>query len=188
MTACCCRLIQPESRRRKKASGEGTASTSLQLPQEAPTLQGWSGTAMVSPLQGTSRARPQSSTRLSGNLGRVFAQDRITHARKGFFETAEFGAVLAGLPDAIKPLAEVAYITGLRIKSELLTRQWMHVDFEASWLRLEPDETKNREGRMFPLTANASRRARAPACADARDRARYEPGDPLGVPPGRATY
>jgi integrase len=34
----------------------------------------------------------------------------------------------------------------------LLTRQKHHVDLQAGWLRLEPGETKNREGRMFPLT------------------------------------
>jgi len=39
-----------------------------------------------------------------------------------------------------------------RVKSELLTRQWAHVDFRNGWLRLEPGETKNDEGRMFPLT------------------------------------
>jgi len=33
-----------------------------------------------------------------------------------------------------------------------MTRQWRHVDFDAGWLRLEPGETKNGEGRMFPLT------------------------------------
>ena len=47
---------------------------------------------------------------------------------------------------------EVAYVTGWRVKSELLTREWAHVDFKAGWLRLEPGETKNDEGRMFPLT------------------------------------
>ena len=47
-------------------------------------------------------------------------------------------------------LATVAKLTGWR-KSELRSRQWRHVDFEAGWLRLEPEETKNREGRMFPL-------------------------------------
>jgi integrase len=73
------------------------------------------------------------------------------NARKGFFEAPEFRAVLAELPEAIKPVAEVAYITGRRIRSELLTRQWLHVDFEAGWLRLEPGESKNREGRMVPL-------------------------------------
>ncbi len=74
------------------------------------------------------------------------------NARKGFFEAPEFRAVLANLPDALKPVAEVAYVTGWRIRSELLTRQWMHVDFEAGWIRLEPGETKNRDGRMFPMT------------------------------------
>src|SRR4029077_10571934 len=56
------------------------------------------------------------------------------------------------LPEALKAVAEVAYVTGWRIRSELLTRQWSHVDFHAGWIRLEPGETKNREGRMFPMT------------------------------------
>ena len=46
---------------------------------------------------------------------------------------------------------EVAYITGWRIKSEILTRQKNHLDLQSGWLRLEPGETKNRKGRMFPL-------------------------------------
>ncbi len=44
----------------------------------------------------------------------------------------------------------MAKLTGWR-KSELRSRQWRHIDFGAGWLRLEPEETKNREGRMFPL-------------------------------------
>jgi integrase len=31
-------------------------------------------------------------------------------------------------------------------------RTWAHVDFQSGWLRLEPGETKNAEGRQFPLT------------------------------------
>jgi integrase len=45
-----------------------------------------------------------------------------------------------------------AYATGWRVASELLTRQWKHVDLHAGWLRLDPGETKNGEGRNFPLT------------------------------------
>ncbi len=41
---------------------------------------------------------------------------------------------------------------GWRVKSEILTRQWPHVDFRSGWLRLEPGETKNDEGRQFALT------------------------------------
>ena len=48
-------------------------------------------------------------------------------------------------------MVEAAYLTGWRLRSELLTRQWKHVDFKAGWLRLEPGETKNGEGQQFPL-------------------------------------
>lgn len=76
---------------------------------------------------------------------------RLDNAREGFFEEAEFRAVLAKLPEFVKHVAEVAYLTGWRVPSELLTRQWRHVDFDAGWLRLEPGEAKNREGRLFPI-------------------------------------
>jgi integrase len=49
---------------------------------------------------------------------------------------------------------EVAYITGWRIRSEILTREWKHVDFRGGWFRLEPGETKSGEGRQFPLTSD----------------------------------
>jgi integrase len=72
--------------------------------------------------------------------------------RQGFFELREARAVFAHLPaDLVAPF-EVAYITGWRMKSEILTRQKGHLDLRAGWLRLEPGETKNRKGRMFPLT------------------------------------
>jgi len=71
--------------------------------------------------------------------------------RKGFFERDQFEAVRRHLPDHLYALVTVGYITGWRIKSELLTRTWAHVDFHGGWLRLEPGETKNDEGRQFPL-------------------------------------
>jgi len=73
------------------------------------------------------------------------------NVRTGFFEEPAFRAVLAHLPEDLQAVVEVAYLTGWRVASELLTRQWGHVDFKAGWLRLEPGETKNQEGRMFPL-------------------------------------
>jgi hypothetical protein len=75
-------------------------------------------------------------------------QERNT--RKGFFEAGDLEAVCAHLRPELAALARAAYLTGWR-KSELRSRQWMHVDFVAGWLRLEPEETKNREGRQFPL-------------------------------------
>lgn len=73
--------------------------------------------------------------------------------RKGFFEPAQFRAVVERIPEDLSPVIETAYITGWRVASEVLTRQWRHVDLVAGFLRLEPGETKNGEGRMFPLTA-----------------------------------
>lgn len=60
--------------------------------------------------------------------------------------------MLKHLPGYLKPVATSAYITDWRTQAELLTRMWKHVDFDNGWLRLDPGETKNSDGRMFPLT------------------------------------
>lgn len=76
----------------------------------------------------------------------------VDNARKGFVSEEQFRALLRHLPVELAPAFAVAYATGWRVRSEVLTRQWRHVDLGAGWLRLEPGETKNGEGRMFPLT------------------------------------
>lgn len=93
--------------------------------------------------------------RLGERAGRIVRRPFIDllqehNARTGFFERKECDAVLAQLPDDLQPVFAVASLTGWRVKSELLTRQWAHVDFQSGWLRLEPGETKNAEGRQFP--------------------------------------
>jgi integrase len=95
--------------------------------------------------------------RLAVRAGRVavrpeFDMLHVSNTRKGFFEPDQFRAVLKHLPEHLRPVAMVAYATGWRTKSELLTRQWRHVDFTNSWLRLDPNESKSGEPRMFPLT------------------------------------
>jgi hypothetical protein len=74
------------------------------------------------------------------------------NARKGFFEREQFEPVVRHFPGYLKAVAETAYITGWRVHDELLTRERKHVDLKAGWLRLEPGESKNRDGRNFPLT------------------------------------
>jgi site-specific recombinase XerD len=76
----------------------------------------------------------------------------INNARKGFFEREQLDVVLAYLPEYLQAPIETAYITGWRIHDELFTREKKHADLKAGWLRLEPGETKNRDGRNFPLT------------------------------------
>jgi integrase len=44
------------------------------------------------------------------------------------------------------------YLTGWRIRSEVLPLQWRQVDFQAGTVRLEPGTTKNKDGRTFFLT------------------------------------
>lgn len=46
----------------------------------------------------------------------------------------------------------VAYLTGWRIKSEVLPIQWSRVDMNAGSVRLDPGTTKNDDGRVFPFT------------------------------------
>jgi len=81
-----------------------------------------------------------------------FSMLQVSNVRSGFFESEQYRSVVAHLPNYLKPVAQAAYITGWRTKSELLTRQWRHVDLTSGWLRLDPGETKNGDGRMFPLT------------------------------------
>jgi site-specific recombinase XerD len=76
----------------------------------------------------------------------------LNNTRKGFFEVEQFNAVLCHLPEEIRPVAVTAYVTGWRVHDEILTRQKHHLDLKAGWLRLDPGETKNNEGRNFPLT------------------------------------
>jgi integrase len=64
---------------------------------------------------------------------------------KGFFEPEQFQAVLKHLPDHLKPVFQVAYITGWRVPSEVLTRRWQHVDLEGGgsvWNREKARTTK----------------------------------------------
>lgn len=78
---------------------------------------------------------------------------QISNARQGFFEAPELAALLAELPDAVRPVIEFAQLTGWRIPSEVLPLTWRQVDFHAGVVRLEPGTTKNREGRTFPFAA-----------------------------------
>lgn len=80
-----------------------------------------------------------------------FAMLQVNNTRTGFFEREQLDAILRRLTLHLHPVALAAYMTGWRARSELLTRQWKHVDFLNGWLRLDPGETKNKEGRMFPF-------------------------------------
>ncbi len=73
------------------------------------------------------------------------------NARQGFFEADDFEAMVAQLPAAYQPVARFAYLTGWRTCSEVLPLRWAQVDHRAGTVRLEPNTTKNDEGRLFPF-------------------------------------
>lgn len=70
------------------------------------------------------------------------------NVRKGFVGEDELQAVLEHLPGHVRPIVEFGYVTGWRV-SEILSRRWRHVG--DCGVRLEPGETKNGQGREFPL-------------------------------------
>lgn len=79
------------------------------------------------------------------------------NVRLGYFEAAAFEAVRAKLPPELRPVVTVAYITGWRIPSEVLTLEWRQVDFNAGTLTLDPHTTKNEDAREFPFTPELRR-------------------------------
>jgi integrase len=82
-----------------------------------------------------------------------FPMLKENNTRKGFFEPEQFHSVRSHLPEALQPVVTFAYLTGWRIKSEILPLEWRQVDWNGREVRLDPGTTKNGEGRTFPFTA-----------------------------------
>jgi integrase len=80
------------------------------------------------------------------------------NARTGFFDDAQVASVCQHLQPEIADVVRFAYITGWRIASEVLPLAWHQVDFKAGEIRLAPGTTKNREGRVFRMTAGLRKR------------------------------
>jgi integrase len=79
------------------------------------------------------------------------------NTRTGFFELEMLESVMAHLPAALQPVILFAYLTGWRIPSEVLPLEWRQVDFTVGEIRLDPETTKNRDGRVFPMTDDLRR-------------------------------
>jgi len=95
--------------------------------------------------------------RLAQKAGMVAFRPEISTLReesqpREFFEADQYRAVLENLPAYLKPAIQTAFITGWRIKSEILTRQKQHLDLQSGFLNLEREETSSGEERRFPLT------------------------------------
>ena len=72
--------------------------------------------------------------------------------RAGFFDRDQIEAVCKRLSEERAAAVRFCYITGWRSYSEVFTLRWSQADLKGGFVRLEPGTTKNREGRVFPLT------------------------------------
>jgi integrase len=81
----------------------------------------------------------------------AFPTLRIDNARQGFFERDGLEKVRAALPEALRNVVTFAYLTGWRVRSEVLPLTWDRVDFAAGVVRLDVRTTKNGAGRTFPF-------------------------------------
>ena len=73
------------------------------------------------------------------------------NVRTGFVENEDFWNFYRHLPEHLKALALFAYETGCR-RSEITAIKWKQVDVQFGFVRLLPGETKNKEGRIIPLS------------------------------------
>ena len=96
--------------------------------------------------------------RLGVQTGRVGQRpvfpDRLDEngPRQGFFEHAEYEAVRRYLPVPYQDVLDFAYYSGWR-KREILDLRWDEVDDLGGVVRLSPDRSKTRVGRVLPISA-----------------------------------
>ena len=72
------------------------------------------------------------------------------NVRKGFLDDGQYLKLRNELPDYLRPLFVVGYHLGNRL-GELLHLRWNQVDLKRKQIRLNPGETKNKEGRVLPI-------------------------------------
>jgi integrase len=72
------------------------------------------------------------------------------NVRQGYFEHPEYLALRKALPPYMKPVASMAYHTGMR-REEILGLQWSQVDLMDGKIALRSEDTKNNEPRIVYL-------------------------------------
>jgi len=89
----------------------------------------------------------------AGRLSRrpYFPRLREAPPRQGFMEHQEYLAIRAQLPPDLQDVLDFGYLSGWR-RSEILTLEWQDVDRAAGVIRLRPEKSKTREGRLLVLS------------------------------------
>ncbi|MFW6113670.1 MAG: tyrosine-type recombinase/integrase [Actinomycetota bacterium] len=76
------------------------------------------------------------------------------NVRQGFFEDAQFRALLEALPSYLRAPVTFAASTGMR-KREVFSLTWDKVNLKAGYIRLEAADTKNEQPRTIYLLGEA---------------------------------
>ena len=90
---------------------------------------------------------------------------------EGFFEHADYEAVRRHLPPAYQDVLDFAYYSGWR-KREILELRWSEVDEGGGVVRLSPERSNTRVGRVLPIVPPI-------AAVLARRRAQRQGEDPV---------
>lgn len=93
--------------------------------------------------------------KLLSNAPKIRRLSEADNARQGFFEHADFEAVVAHLPEYLQDFTRFAYLTGWR-KGEIASLKWADVDRDGCVIRLRPEASKNKEGRVVALEGDLS--------------------------------
>jgi integrase len=75
---------------------------------------------------------------------------RNANARDRILSPEEFDRLLAGAAPHLKAIISMAYYTGMRL-GEILPLTWEKIDFKARVIRLEAQDTKDKEPRTIPI-------------------------------------
>jgi integrase len=93
-----------------------------------------------------------------------------SNARQGFVDHAEFVALRDKLPTYLKDPVTFLYLSGWRV-GEMRALEWRDIDLSGRVVRLRPAVSKNKDGRLLPLSgellevmerAGAARRPECP--------------------------
>jgi integrase len=79
------------------------------------------------------------------------ARLRENPPRQGFFEHHEYLAVRRRVPPAFRDVLDFAYHSGWR-RREILEFTWREVDLDGGVIRLAPERSKTRVGRVLPIS------------------------------------
>jgi integrase len=72
------------------------------------------------------------------------------NARQGFLDHGSFLALQAVIPEHLRDPITFLYLSGWRV-SEMRQLEWRDVDLRGKVLRLRPEISKNKDGRILPL-------------------------------------